>query len=366
MVVVCFSLAVSSLSLLFPVLALSLGYSGSLIGILVSCAAALQIVTRFGLPWLLSRQCERNLLVAATVLIALSALSLLVVTGVGGLVLSQVFQGPARAIFWTSIQAYVVRGRGRPIQRLAQTQMASTVGAVLGPASAGTVAAISLRGALWGTVVGAILAAGSGMLLERRVVVPRGPRSARKGLWRQREVSIGCWASFVAGGWKGILDSFVPVVLSGAGLGAAIIGILLSVSEVAAFAASAWMSFVRKFAMKRALILSAASVLFGAAFLPLVAASPLLAALALFSGGFGGGLTTTLGPTIANLNSTDAERGSAFAATGAYRSAARMSSPTAIAGLGSVLGTSTAIGVAAFALVLPVLLLSRRMDHGPR
>ena len=65
-----FSLALGIGTVAIPLLALDAGYSPATIGFLAALAAATQLLTRVGLPWLLGRYPDRTLVTLAALMMA--------------------------------------------------------------------------------------------------------------------------------------------------------------------------------------------------------------------------------------------------------------------------------------------------------
>jgi hypothetical protein len=362
-----FATALGATTVIYPLLAIHAGFAPAVIGVFTAVSATAQLLTRFWLPWLLTRIPDRLLIVAAGLMIATSAGVLLLSTAAVAFVLAQIAQGGARALFWTASQTHAVRTPGSAVRRLAQVHVASNIGSLTGPAAAGSIAVFSFAWALGVAVTGALAAAAAATLMVHRPPYVRDARAERRGLWWRKDLSLGYWTSFTAGGWRGMVESFVPVVLSGAGLSAGVIGWLIAMAEGAQLLVSAWLARARESSLRKLVRLAALAVLAGIILVPIVASSPLLAALALVLGGLGAGMATTIGPAIANSFASPSEQGTALAVGGAYRAAARMATPGAVAAAGSFIGIPLAMGLVAATMVSPILTLGwkvRTQWHG--
>ncbi len=356
--VIAFGLSLGSSSVVYPLLALNSGISAPMVGLLTAMSGASQLTSRFALPWLLERIPDRVLIVTAAVSLTLSGASLLVSTTLAAFVVAQLLQGVARALFWTSSQTHVVRSPGLAIRKLAQVQGAGHVGTLAGPAMAGWLLVQSASLAVGLVVVSALAGVISGCLLVRRPPYARRARGQKRTtLWRQRRVALGCWTSFSAGGWRGILDSFVPIVLATAGLSAAMVGWLMAIAEGAVVVVAILLARFGRERFSALVRVAALSVLVGAALLPLVAEQPVLAAAALAIAGAGGGLASSLGPAIVNAHVEAHDQGTAIALAGTYRAASRLATPAVLATAGGVMGIPTALAVAAVGVVAPMLAL---------
>lgn len=357
--VVSFGLALGASTVVYPLLALASGVSAPIVGLLTATSGASQLTSRFALPWLLERVPDRALIVAACLCMTLSGSTLLVSTALAAFVVAQLLQGVARALFWTSSQTHVVRTRGMAIRKLAQVQSAGHVGALTGPALAGSLLTASSRLAVGVVVCSALIGLFSGVTLVRREPYARRPRGSRTVLWRQRPIALGCWTSFAAGGWRGILDSFVPIVLATAGLSAAMVGWLVAVAEGAVVVVGVALARYGQERFGVLVRLAGLFVLAGAAVLPLVAGKPVLAALALAVAGAGGGLASSLGPAIVNAHVEAHDQGTAIALAGTYRAASRLATPSVLASAGGLVGVPVALALAAVSVVVPMLALER-------
>ncbi|WP_162606616.1 MFS transporter [Jiangella asiatica] len=362
--IIAFGLALGASTVTFPLLALDAGISAPVVGALAAVSGASQLTSRLALPWLLERVPDRALIVSACVAMALSGATLLVSTAFAAFVGAQLLQGLARALFWTSSQTHAVRSPGTPIRRLAQVHSSGHVGSLAGPAAAGALLALSPHLALGLVVAAAVAGMVTGSLLVRRAPYARRPRGTRRSrLWRRRTVALGCWTSFCAGGWRGILDAFVPVVLATAGLSTATIGWLVAVAEGAVVVVAVALARYGREPFGQLVRFGAMAVLAGATVLPAVAGQPVLAGVALAVAGAGAGLAGSVGPAMVNASVHERDQGMAIALTGTYRAAARLATPAVLATAGGLVGVPLAIALTAAGMVAPVLglgVVSRR------
>ncbi len=354
-----FGFSLGAVAVVYALLALAVGYSGVMVGVFTALGALAQLVARFGIPWVLDRVRDRAVMGTACLCMALSASILLVSTTLTAFVVAQLLQGGCRAFFWTSAQAHVVRARGEPVRRLAQLQIPANVGTLVGPAVAGLAVAMSMTLGLAVIVAGGLLGALGALGLARRATYTRRPRAERAAMWRRPGIALGCASSFSAGGWRGLLDSFVPVILTGAGLGAAAVGLLIALSDGASMIATIWLARARSVGLVWLAALSAVTLLLGVAGLPFVAQMLVPTIVVLMLAGMGGGLLNTLAPAIVNEHAASAEQSSALALGGMYRSGARMVLPAGIAAAVPIIGVAGGMVVAAVALSAPILALGR-------
>ncbi len=144
-----FSLALGVGTVTVPLLALDAGYDPATVGFLAALAAATQLTTRFGLPWLLGRFRDRTLVTVSSLMMVGAFALLLGSRALPVFVAAQLLHGGARAIFWTSSQTHAVRGPGDRVRRLVDLNVAGGTGTLIGPAVAGTIAIVSLPWPSW-------------------------------------------------------------------------------------------------------------------------------------------------------------------------------------------------------------------------
>jgi hypothetical protein len=355
-----FSFSLGTASLVLPLLALAAGYDPAAVGLLAAVSAIAQFLFRLALPWLLGRYPDRDLVGVACLFIAGSYGLLLIDTSLLAFVTAQLMQGSARALFWTGSQTHVVRGANNTVSRLAQFQALSSVGMLAGPAIAGLAANQSLQLALGLGVVSGLAGGAASLLMRRLPPFDRRKRAGDLHVWRRPGVDVACWTSFAAAGWRSMLNSFVPVVLTEAGLGPSVVGGLLALSEFAAVLSA---SALIRFTPGRARALVEISALVSCAGLGLtsfVAGEPALVALLMAAGGAGSGILTTMGPAIANNAVAPSERGDAIAATGTFRAAAQLTTPAGVSAALAVVALPAALVIAAVALATPVVVTGVR------
>lgn len=359
--VLAFGLALNASTLVMPLLALHVGIPAPIVGLLTASSGASQLLSRLALPWLLERISDRRLILVACGLLAISAASLMVSVTVATFVLAQLLQGSARALFWTSSQTHALRSRGVAIRKLARVQTASHLGGLAGPAIAGTLLALSATAALAFIVGVAAIGAVVALFLTAHPPYPRKPRDQRRErLWRQPAIAAGCWTAVAAGGWRGIAESFVPVALATAGLGAALIGALVAVAELATVLMAGWLAVFGRERYRVMVPVAGASILTGAVLIALFPGYPLIVATALALGGLGGGLAGSTGPAIVNAHATPENQGTAIALSGTYRAAARLGTPAMLA-MTAVVAFPVALAIAAVSATFPMLIVQRRV-----
>ena len=360
-----FSTALGMATVALPLLALDAGYSKSAVGLLTASSAVSQMVVRMGLGPLMRRYPDWLLVFIAGGMLAASCGLVAWSAAVVPFVLCELLQGVARGCFWTGSQTHVVRGKGSSVGRLAVVNLVASVGQLSGPVVAGVVAARSITHSLVAAAGIALFCMLPPLALDR--LPPFSPPKDRpKGhIWRRPGVDAGCWASLVAGAWRGLISSYVPVVLERAGQPVQLIGVLVSVGNGANIAGAALVARVRSRTLVRAVIACMLAAGTGAALVGLVAGSVPLVGLVLAVSGLGGGALQTLGPALASDMVHPEERGDAISATGTFRAAALFASPLAVAGLLTFMALTPAMLIAGVLITLPVLTTRRLAAHGP-
>lgn len=360
--VVAFSIALGIGTVALPLLALAAGYSPATIGFLAATSAITQLLARLQLPWLLDRLPDRALIAAAGVLLSVSYLSLLVSTSLPSFVASQLLQGAARALFWTATQTHAVRGASGTVSMLARVMGLSGVGSMIGPVLAGLLAGISFQAALGAGLAASVLTTAACLGLERLPPYARGDEPQGTRIWRRNGADLACWSNFAGGGWRAILGSYVPVILTAAGLVPGMVGVLVALADAAGIAVLAVLVRLPTQRIQPALELGVVAACVALAGLPIVATSPVAVGLLLALGGAGAGTIVTLGPAVASESVSGGEQGAAIAATGTFRAAALLLTPAAVAGSLSAISLGPAIALAALAIGAPTLLVR----HLPR
>jgi len=354
-----FSVSLGVGTITIPLLALSAGYDAPTIGFLVATAAALQLATRFALPWLLGRFRSRELIALSSVMMLAAFGLLFASTALPVFVVAQLLQGSARAIFWTSSQTHAIRDQARPVERLVDLNVAGNAGTLVGPALAGLLATLGLSVALIAACVGALVAAIVAMTLRRLEPFDRARSAGTWRLLRRDGVDVACWASVVGGLWWSMMGSFIPVILVRAGIDPIGIGWLVTASEGAGTAALLLQRGIRRTRVRRAVRVAAATALVALALMAVAPATLPAYALILIVGGAASGTVTTLAPAMATLVAGPQEHGDALSLTGTFRAGALFASPAAIGALLGLVSLGGALALATLVVGVPGLLVGR-------
>jgi len=355
-----FALSIGIAVVAIPLLAIDSGYDAAAIGFIVATSAASQLATRLALPWLLGRFADRTLIAFAAVLMFGAFGLLLLSTALPAFLLAQLGQGAARAIFWTSSQTHAIRSGGPPVKRLVDLNLAGNAGTLTGPALAGFLATIGLPVAIAGAAIAVGVAALGAPLMAAFPPYDRRGGAGALGLLRRDGVDVACWANFVAGTWWSMISSYIPVVLVGAGLGPAIIGWLVTLSEGAG---AATLLVLRRTASSRIRrIVTTGAFVEMAVLAGIAVAPPILAAYAalLIVGGTAAGAVTSLAPALVTMVAGDQEHGDALALSGTFRSIAMLGVPASIGAVLGLVALPVALVAVAALSAAPGFVLGRR------
>lgn len=354
-----FSFALSALLLVVPLAALSAGYEATVIGLLVAFAAVAQIGTRLIMGWLMRRVADKTLLIASAALIALSCILLMLSTTLIAFAISQLVQGAARALFWTSSQTHAVRLSKTSVKGLRGMNLAAGLGQILGPACAGILWSVSSSLPLLVAAIVGCLAIIPAASLHRFPVFAKKIASVDRSnrIGRRPKVLAASGMGAAAGAWRSILDSYVPVALSFAGQSAVVIGLLLGLTNIAMMAGSAVSSWVRGRGVRSSFAIGMLFTGIGLAVTAPVASFSFAAAICLTISGLGAGVLQTVGPAIAADDVRPEQRGDVLALTGTYRAVALFIAPVGMAGMLAVLPLTLSLVVGGFLISAPAALV---------
>lgn len=359
-----YSGALSMQLVILPLLALSAGYSKPQVGLLTALSAVTQFGARLLSAPAMRRVSDRSLISASAVVLTSTALMLTRSTAPAMFVSAELVQGVARGIFWTAVQSHMVRSRRAAVSRLATVNFVGSFGQLGGPALAGALAEISYSFALYvDMAVALVAAAGAAAFMSR---LPAFERRAAKGdrrLWSNRAVRLGSAANVSTGAWRGMVSSYIPVVLSDAGQSSALVGVLVAVANGASIAGAGFIGVVGN--RRQRLVLPGAVLACGAglAATGFAAGAAPVVAVALAASGLGAGTLQTLAPAVAAMAVDRERRGDAIAVSGSFRAAALFGSPIGTAGLIDLMALPAALAVVGGLIALPAL-SARSVPHG--
>lgn len=355
-----YSFALGIATVVLPLLALHQGYSKPTIGILTAVSAVSQLTTRLMLGRVMRRHPDWLLVFTAGLFLAASCALVATAPSPAPFLLAELLQGVARACFWTGSHTHVVRGKGSSVRRLAEVNFVSSLGLLAGPIAGGLIATRSFALALWVAAAVALVGLVPPTLLDRLPPFPSRPPGTRKiPIWRRPGVDVGCLAGVSAGAWRGLLNSYVPVLLVGSGQSNGTIGGLVSAANFASLIGAIAVARVSRRQLPAVFGLSTAAAGVGLAFAAWSGRHIVLEGLALALSGLGAGSLQTIGPAVATDSVESSRRGDAIALAGTYRAAALFVAPLA-AGAAVTLAPLTVVIAAAGGLVAVPALLRRR------
>ena len=157
-----------------------------------------------------------------------------------------------------------------------------------------------------------------------------------------------------AGSWRGILNSYVPVVLRSVGESYFLVGVLVAVANAASIAGAGIMGLLRRFRQIEVFAIGVLTAAAGTALIGLTAKSVTISVVLLAVGGIGAGLLQTLGPVMAANGVSPQQKGDAVAIAGSFRAGALLVAPFFTAMLLGPLGMTAALIIVGGTLGLPI------------
>ncbi len=361
-----FCTALGMVGVAAPLAALHVGISATTIGVLVALAGVSQMAARLCMGPLLRRFPDKRFVVLATVALAASCALLVVNTAVWAFTISQLLQGLARALFWTGSQTHAVRAWPTAVGGLAVINVANGAGSLVGPAVAGILAARSLElSLLVAAVAGALGVVPAALLVRLRPFqsTPNGKQSGIRRMWMRPGVDAGCAMTAGGGAWRGLMNSYVPVILAHAGQAAPVIGALVTVGNIAALIGSAVSKWVQPLGSRASVLLGLLPAGVGIALTGALSGNLAAVAAALLLAGLGAGILQTVGPALAADAVDPEERGDAIASNGTFRAATLLIAPLGVGAMVLALPIGAALGIAGALMLLPGLVVAR--SHRP-
>ncbi|MEZ3160702.1 MFS transporter [Microbacterium sp. BWT-B31] len=354
-----FSVGQSMAAVAVPLLAVQAGHPIEAVGLIVAVSAISQTVARLGMGSLMSRIPTKFFIIAATLLLAASCFTLALSSALWALIVAQLLQGVARAYFWTGSQTHVLRASDSALRALSRLNVVQGVGQLVGPALAGLIGAWSLQASLVGAGALGMLAVAPSLLLisfAPFAFTRRRDGAGRRQIWRRPGVSKAASMTAVAGAWRGILNSYLPVILTAAGHAIPAVGALVTLTNLASLVGSAISRPVQALGSRVANALGTTAAGIGLAVAALSPAPIWIPAAALGVSGLGAGILQTVGPALAADSVGAEERGRAIASIGTFRSVSLLFSPVITAGLVLVVpSAAVACGVAGIIISTPAL-----------
>ncbi|MCW2793744.1 MAG: major facilitator superfamily 1 [Nocardioides sp.] len=357
-----FSFAMGLSAVAAPLLALSAGYDAGQVGVYVAGSAFAQLATRSFMGSLMRRIADKYFVTLAGVAMAFSCAVFVESTAWWAFLLSQVFQGIARGLFWTGTQTHAVRTSRSSVGAIAKVNLASGIGLITGPVIAGPIvdhwsAATALTVA---TVAGLAVVLPAALMVRLPPMRPTRPDGASRAVWRRPGVGMASWAGASAGAWRSLMNSYVPIILDQARQSSSVIGVVVGVANATSIAGGAGAGWIREARLRSWLVGGILVTGLGLTLFGLLAGQALVAGAALALSGAGAGLLQTVGPALATEAVSPDERGEAIASAGTFRAAALLAAPLSVAALITVTTVPVAVAIAGAAMALPPLLNRRR------
>ncbi|GAA3328002.1 MFS transporter [Paeniglutamicibacter sulfureus] len=357
-----FSVTLGMATVVVPLVATAAGYQLGAVGFLVGVSAITQIIARAGMGALMDRFSTRTFVLVALILLASSCVILGVTDELWAFVASQLLQGAARAYFFTGMQTHVIRASRPAVSALAIMNVTNGVGLLIGPLLAGIIGASSLSFALFiaAGIAGPGVLSCAFLIRYEPFAKPR-TETAEKAvpMWRRDGVTTAGWMGATAGGWRGILNSYLPVLLTEAGHSIPVVGAMMTLANLAALAGSAVARPVRRTGVRLSAVLGAALAVGGVALMAFMTPHLVLAGAFLFISGVGAGILQTLGPALATEAVGLEERGRAIASVGTFRAISLLVTPMGIGAL-IFLVPSAAVATAIVAVAVGIPAMATR------
>lgn len=354
-----FSVTLGMATVVVPLVATAAGYQLGAVGFLVGVSAITQIIARAGMGALMDRFSTRTFVLVALILLGSSCVILGVTDELWAFVASQLLQGAARAYFFTGMQTHVIRASRPAVSALAIMNVTNGVGLLIGPLLAGIIGASSLSFALFiaAGIAGPGVLSCAFLIRYEPFAKPR-TETAEKAvpMWRRDGVTTAGWMGATAGAWRGILNSYLPVLLTEAGHSIPVVGAMMTLANLAALAGSAVARSVRRAGVRLSAVLGAALAVGGVALMVFMTPHLVLAGAFLFISGMGAGILQTLGPALATEAVGLEERGRAIASVGTFRAISLLVTPMGIGALiFFVPSAAVATAIVAVAVGIPAM-----------
>jgi len=347
-----------------PLIAVESGYSASGVGILVAVSALTQIIMRWGLAAVMRRVSNATIVAASVISLGVSNLLPVLSTAVVPMVASSLIQGVARGCFWTGSQTHVVRRDRSATSAIAWLNLVASAAMIVAPITAGIIAHESNQLAFAVATVIAVVGIVPTLMMDRPPPFASVHKMNRRGFIREPGVAMGVSANAVAGAWRGVLGSYVPVAMEEARKSSVAIGAVVTVANAASIVGSFIAPRVPEVRVRSALVVGSllaglTTTVCGFGELPVI-----VFAVALAIGGLGVGVIQVLGVTVASSGVRPELRGDAVAVTGSLRALALFVSPIGIAALLPVVGLGAAVFVMSLAMLAPLPIIARAGKSG--
>lgn len=332
-----FGIASGALSVLVPLTLIRNEHSALVVGLVATLAGVSQLMVRFTVPALLRRMPDRAVVLMSGTLLSLALLVPMLTQHLPWMIAVQLVHGAVRALFWTGIQTHVVRGESVAIKGLAVVNFAAGAGLMLGPAAVGGIIVIGDFSLAF--TVSLVLSIGT--CVASMMLLRYAPFAAHRGVmskaaWTPDSV-LGSMMSGIAGSWRGILDTYMAVILVALAFSEAAVSILIAVSSGSILLGTLLASRARKVSNRGVFVAGVGGTALALVSLPLSEGRIWLTLVAMLLGGLISGLFQTLGTAIAAEGVPTELKGDAITLTGIFRSAGILGVPGAMSALIPVL-----------------------------
>lgn len=307
--------------LLIPLFAYELGMSGVEIGSLISLPIVIQIwVNLVGGAWS-DRIGARNVMLAAAVLTAVSAVVFALSASFLDLMLGQVLQVFARAAFWPANWALGSQLPGDRSHNLGRLNAWTSAGHIAGTAASGIlIVQAGFRAGFWCMAAICVASFATAMMLANpradRAAAPASMIAAYRPFITQRWMLLAIAYAFISALPYSIGNSFVPILLVEQGFSSDAAGWLLALRSAGTIAAGVILArFVQSTAARGVVFASSVATAIAVVLLA-VAGHPAAVALLLVGMGLGSGVVTLFFQVLITGSSGTERRGAAMALGG--------------------------------------------------
>lgn len=315
-----FGTSSGALSILVPLVLIQEGNSAFVVGTVSMLSGVSQLITRFYVPILMRQLADKFVVLLSIALLSIALLLPILTKTTVVIALAQLIHGAVRALFWTSIQTHSVRGPESAVRGIASVTFFAGIGLMAGPALVGFID--TLLGLSASLFLGLLLSVGG--IIAAAFLTNLGPFASREGVISRkvltRPVLFGSWMSAVAGIWRGLLDTYIPLILVAASFSSSAVSGLIAVSAGAVLVGN--LVAPRLGAVHRGASYIAGTTVTSLAFAALLLFGDwaFVAVLVMFICGFISGLFQTYGAAFAADAAEPDLKGDAITLTGIFRS----------------------------------------------
>jgi len=375
-------LVVSMSGLLVPLMAVDLGASPAMIGVLLSVSGVGSLIAAVPAGVLVARMGTRRLIVGSCFLTGAACLYVYLSPSMASLFFGLTVFGIGWTVFAVAVQCHIgsIGGGGDASSNFGWYGTSVAVGQMIGPLLSGILIDTAGKGVAWLVMAGIVTTAGAGLFFVIGPGVTAGQPTGSGGrapfavtdLLGLATV-VGILSSFVTIFALGVRSSFFPVYLAGIGYSASLIGAIDSVRGLTSVATRASIGPALRLLGGRFPVLTLCHLILaaGIATIPFCSSIPLLVANAILIG-IGFGIVTPVGQAIVFDSAPPENRAIAMGVRMTGNRMAQMASPLVFGFV--IAGSSMSVafltsGILLFVMTSPMLLWwarSRRATgHAP-